>query len=51
MFHGKANSEQETPPITLKTEDAALQQKWEMQLYLAAANKSSILGQSLFTSF
>lgn len=50
MFHGKANSEQGThePSVTFKTEeDAALQQKWEMQLYLAAANKSSILGQSL----
>lgn len=54
MFCGKANSEQGThePPITLKTEeDAAPQQKWEMQLCLAAANKSSILGQSLLTSF
>lgn len=54
MFHGKANSEQGTrePSITFNTEeDAALQQKWEMQLYLAAANVSSILGQSLLTSF
>lgn len=53
MFHGKANSEQGThePSITFKTkEDAALQQKWEMQLYQAAANKSSLLGQSLLTS-
>lgn len=54
MIRGKANSEQGTrePSITFKTEeDAALQQLWEMQLYLAAANKSSILGQSLLTSF
>lgn len=54
MFYGKANSEQGThkPFKTFKTEgDAALQQQWEMQLYLAAANKSSILGQSLLTSF
>lgn len=49
MFHGKANSEQGThePSITFKTEkDATPQQKWEMQMYLAAVNKSSILRQS-----
>lgn len=52
MFHGKANSEQGThePSISSMTEDAAVQQG-EMQLYLAAANNSSILGQSLLTSF
>lgn len=54
MFYGKANSEQGThePFKTFKTEgDAALQQQWEMQLYLAAAYKSSTVGQSLLTSF
>lgn len=54
MFHGKANFEQGThePSITFKTEkDAALQQEWEMQVYLAAVNISSIVGQSLLTSF
>lgn len=53
MFHGKANSEQGTqePSITFKTEeDAAQQRQWEMELYLAAVNKSSILGQFLLTS-
>lgn len=51
MFHGKANSEQGTheQSITFNTEeDAAPQQKWEMQLYVAAANVSSILGLSSF---
>lgn len=54
MFYGNANSEQGThkPFKTFKTEgDAALQQQWEMQLYLTAANKSSVLGQSLPTTF
>lgn len=46
--YGKANSEQETYESfkTFNTEeDAALQQLYEMQIYLAAANTRSALGQ------